>query len=38
MVDSKRYLDWIANAQKDLNGAKILLEHGADNSLVCLYQ
>lgn len=37
MVDSKRYLDWITHAQKDLNGAKILLEHGADNSLVCFH-
>ncbi len=37
MVDSKRYLDWITHAKKDLEGAKILLEHSADNSLVCFH-
>jgi HEPN domain-containing protein len=37
MVDSKRFMDWIEMAKKDLRGAKILFEHGADNYLVSFH-
>lgn len=37
MVDSQHYFDWITMAKKDYRAAQILLEHGADNSLVCFH-
>ncbi len=37
MVESARYKDWINMAKKDLNGAKILYEHGGDNYLICFH-
>jgi hypothetical protein len=30
MVDSVRYKDWFEMAKKDLQGARILFEHGAE--------
>lgn len=37
MVDSKRYEEWFKMAKKDLNGARILYEHGGDNGIVCFH-
>ena len=37
MVDTRRYNEWFSMALKDLNGAKILLEHDADSGLVCFH-
>ena len=37
MVDSARYKDWFEMAKKDLEGARILFDHGADNYLVCFH-
>jgi HEPN domain-containing protein len=37
MVDSKRFLDWLVMAKKDFAAAKILLQHDADNYLVCFH-
>lgn len=37
VVDSTRYLDWLRMAKNDLEAARILFEHGADNALVCFH-
>ncbi|GAB4270743.1 HEPN domain-containing protein [Thermincola ferriacetica] len=37
MVDSKRYKEWFAMAEKDLKSAKILFEHDADYGIVCFH-
>lgn len=37
MVDTRRHSEWFSMALKDLDGAKILLEHGADFGLVCFH-
>lgn len=37
MADSKRYEDWFNKANKDLNGAKILLQYDGGNDLVVFH-
>ncbi len=37
MVDTLKHRDWFEIANKDLNGAKILYEHGADYGLVLFH-
>lgn len=37
MVDTLKYREWFEIADKDLNGAKILYEHGADYGLVLFH-
>ncbi|MGD9569248.1 MAG: HEPN domain-containing protein [Sedimentibacter sp.] len=37
MVDTLRYLDWINNAERDLNAANILFEHECGNDLVAFH-
>lgn len=37
MVDSKRYKEWFAIAEKDLKSAKILFEHDVDYGIVCFH-
>lgn len=37
MADSTRFLDWYDKAEKDLFGAKILLAHEGDTSLVTFH-
>jgi HEPN domain-containing protein len=37
LVDSVVHKEWFDMARKDLRGAEILLEHGADMGLVCFH-
>lgn len=37
MVDTLKYKEWFEIADKDLNGAKILFEYGADYGLVLFH-
>jgi HEPN domain-containing protein len=37
LVDSKRYKDWFDMAEKDLKSSRILVEHDADNGIVCFH-
>jgi len=37
MVDTLKYREWFEIAKKDLNGAKILYEHGADYGIVLFH-
>lgn len=37
LVDTKKFYDWLAKAEKDIQGAKILYKHGADYGLVCFH-
>lgn len=37
MVNTLKYREWFEIADKDLNGAKILYEHGADYGLVLFH-
>jgi HEPN domain-containing protein len=37
MVDTLKYREWFEVANKDLNGAKILYDHGADYGLVLFH-
>lgn len=37
MVDTLKHKEWFEIADKDLNGAKILYEHGADYGLVLFH-
>jgi len=37
LVDTDRYNEWFAMAQKDLRSAKILFDHDADNEIVCFH-
>jgi HEPN domain-containing protein len=37
VVDSKRYKEWFAIAEKDLKSARILFEHDADYGIVCFH-
>lgn len=37
MVDTDKYNEWFAMAQKDLRSAKILFDHDADNEIICFH-
>lgn len=37
MVDSVKYNEWFFMAQKDYRSAKILLDHDADNEIICFH-
>jgi HEPN domain-containing protein len=37
MVDTLRYTEWLDNAKRDINAAKILLEHECGNDLVAFH-
>ena len=37
MTGTKRYNEWFNQALKDVQGAEILFEHGADYGLVCFH-
>ena len=36
-MDSVKFNEWFAMAQKDIKSAKILFEHDADNEIVCFH-
>jgi len=37
LVDTDKYNEWFAMAQKDLRSAKILFDHDADNEIICFH-
>ncbi len=37
MVDTSEFNEWFRMAQKDIRSARILLEHVADNEIVCFH-